>query len=92
MHCSTTLHGFSEVVAASFTADDVLVDFAGRDVVVSLQSHVEESLVVAEIKIHLSSIIQHKYLAYTSTVAEWLACWTQAQNGLGSNHSRDAVG
>ena len=26
------------------------------------------------------------------SVAEWLACWTQAQKGLGSNHSRDAVG
>jgi len=25
-------------------------------------------------------------------VAEWLACWTQAQNGPGSNHSRDTVG
>jgi len=25
------------------------------------------------------------------TVAEWLACWTQAQKGLGSNRSRDAV-
>ena len=24
--------------------------------------------------------------------AEWLACWTQAQKGLGSNRSRDAVG
>jgi len=24
--------------------------------------------------------------------AEWLACWTKAQKGLGSNHSRDAVG
>jgi len=24
-------------------------------------------------------------------VAEWLACWTQAQKGLGSNRSRDAV-
>jgi len=23
--------------------------------------------------------------------AEWLACWTQAQNGPGSNRSRDAV-
>ena len=22
------------------------------------------------------------------SVAEWLACWTQAQRGLGSNHSR----
>jgi len=26
------------------------------------------------------------------SVAEWLACWTQAQKGLGSNRSRDAVG
>ena len=25
-------------------------------------------------------------------VTEWLACWTQVQKGLGSNHSRDAVG
>jgi len=24
-------------------------------------------------------------------VAEWLACWTQAQKGPGSNRSRDAV-
>jgi len=26
------------------------------------------------------------------SVAEWLARWTQAQKGLGSNRSRDAVG
>jgi len=26
------------------------------------------------------------------SVAEWLACWTQAQKGPGSNCSRDAVG
>ena len=26
------------------------------------------------------------------SVAEWLACWTQAQKGLSSNRSRDAVG
>jgi len=26
------------------------------------------------------------------SVAEWLACWTQAQEGLGSNRSRDDVG
>jgi len=25
------------------------------------------------------------------SVAEWLACWTQAQKGMGSNCSRDAV-
>jgi len=26
------------------------------------------------------------------SVAEWLACWTQAQKGPGSNRTRDAVG
>ena len=26
------------------------------------------------------------------SVAEWLACWTPAQKGLGSNRSCDAVG
>jgi len=26
------------------------------------------------------------------SVAKWLACWTQAQKGVGSNRSRDAVG
>ena len=26
------------------------------------------------------------------SVAEWLACWTQAHKGLGSNRSRDADG
>ena len=25
------------------------------------------------------------------SVAKWLACWTQAQKGLGSNQSRDAI-
>jgi len=26
------------------------------------------------------------------SVSEWLACWTQARKGMGSNRSRDAVG
>jgi len=26
------------------------------------------------------------------SAADWLACWTQAQKGLGSNRSRDVVG
>ena len=31
-------------------------------------------------------------LSRGDSVAEWLACWTQAQKGPGSNRSRDAVG
>ena len=30
--------------------------------------------------------------AVGGSVAEWLACWTQAQEGPGSDRSRDAVG
>jgi len=30
-------------------------------------------------------------LAKGGSVAEWLACWTQAQKGPGSNRSRDAT-
>ena len=43
-------------------------------------------------------LTQHLYELinpYGGSVAEWLAtlaCWTQAQKGLGSNRSRDAVG
>jgi len=66
-HSSTTLNGFSEVVATPFAADNILVDFAGRDVIVSLQGHVKESFVVAEVEIHLSTIVQHKHLPYTRT-------------------------
>jgi len=32
------------------------------------------------------------FLFPSFSVAEWLACWTQAQKGPGSNRSRDAVG
>jgi len=31
-------------------------------------------------------------VGFGGSIAEWLACWTQAQKGLGSNRSRDAVG
>ena len=30
--------------------------------------------------------------SWGGSVAEWLACWTQAQKGPGSNRGRDAVG
>ena len=36
--------------------------------------------------VHLSVFLPHA----SSSVAEWLACWTQAQKGPGSNRSPDA--
>jgi len=32
------------------------------------------------------------YAPHGGSVAEWLACWTQAQKGPGSNRSCDAKG
>ena len=32
------------------------------------------------------------YVSIGGSVAEWLACWTQAQKGVGLNRSRNAVG
>ena len=32
------------------------------------------------------------YVVVGGSVAEWLACWTQAQKGPRSNRNRDAVG
>jgi len=44
----------------------------------------------------LCQLYQHTFVLVLyvadGLVAEWLACWTQAQKGLGSNSSRDAVG
>ena len=44
----------------------------------------------------LSSFLGQFYFITPSrtggSMAEWLVCWTQAQKGLGSNRSRDAVG
>ena len=36
-------------------------------------------------------VIRQAVFARVYTVAEWLACWTKAQKGPGSNRSRDAV-
>jgi len=38
----------------------------------------------------LSEFFQHQ-MQMGGSVAEWLECWTQAQKGLGSNCSRNAV-
>ena len=47
---------------------------------------------------HSSNLIIYTFVLATGSremaggsVAEWLACWTQAQKGPGSNRSRDAV-
>jgi len=41
---------------------------------------------------HILRTINVPFIVHVGgSVDEWLACWTQAQKGLGSNRSRDAV-
>jgi len=52
-------------------------------------------LLLLRIAVNRPSCVDDKWCCYRSqggSVAEWLACWTQVQKGLGSNRSRDAVG
>ena len=41
---------------------------------------------------HIWGVYTNLHRCTGVSVAEWLACWTQEQKGLGSNRSRDAVG
>jgi len=41
----------------------------------------------------MNSKVMAQYICkYGGSVAEWLACWTQALDGPGSNRSHDVVG
>ena len=56
------LHRLSEVVSSSLGFDDLHVDLAGCDVVVFREGDVEVSLVVSQVKIDFSSIVEYKDL------------------------------
>ena len=43
-------------------------------------------------KLRHSSCLQCILWTQGGSVAQWLACWTEAQKDPGSNRSRDAVG
>jgi hypothetical protein len=46
------LNGFTEILSHTFSLNDVLVDLAGCDVVVSGECGKKISFIVAEIKVH----------------------------------------
>lgn len=56
------LNSASEVVAATLLLDNVLVDFAGCDVVLAGESDVEVTLVVAKIEVDLSAVVENEDL------------------------------
>lgn len=49
---------------AYLTLNDLLVDFAGGNVVVTSQANVKETLVIAKVEINLATILKDKDLAY----------------------------
>lgn len=50
------LYGFTQVVALALALDDVLVDLASGDVVITRQGNVQVALVVAEIEVDFPAV------------------------------------
>lgn len=68
------LNGPAEVISPSLALDDMLVDLAGGDVVLSGQGDVEITLVVAEVEVYLSAVVQNKDLAMPTNPSEGSFC------------------
>ena len=62
-HVGNHLNGLTQVVAASFLQNDLLVDAAGGQVVVARQDRVSEALIMAQIEVRLGPIVGDKDLA-----------------------------
>ena len=56
------LHGAAEIVPPALAPDHVLVDLAGREVVVPAHRRAHESLVVAEVEVRLRPVAGHVHL------------------------------
>jgi len=57
------LDSLPEIITATFPLDDMLVDLTRRDVVLARQGDVEVSLVIAQVEINLSAVVEDKALA-----------------------------
>ena len=79
-------HGTHTSVDYSDTGGGVVV----RSTSVCLFAHV--SLCLFGTTLHSSPYFVHVTCCQGTSVAKWLACWTQAQEGPGSNRSCDADG
>ena len=60
------LYCLSKVISSSLGFNDLHVDFAGCDVVVFREGDVEVSLVVSQVKIDFSSIVEHKHFTMSA--------------------------
>lgn len=57
------LYCFAQIVAFPFTVNDMLINLAGCDVAISGQGDVQIALVVAQIEVYFTSIVQHEAFA-----------------------------
>jgi len=61
------LNGASEVVTPSFTLNDMLVDFARGYIVFTGQGDVEVTLVVSEIEVYLTTVVENEDFTMSGT-------------------------
>lgn len=52
------LNSLSEIVTATLTLDNVLVDLAGGDVLVAREGNVEIALVVSKIEVNFAAVVE----------------------------------
>ena len=53
------LHGLAQIVPAAFFLYDILIDTSRRDVVRTMGTHIQETLVVSEVQIRLVPVFRH---------------------------------
>lgn len=63
------LHGFAQVVTLSLQVNYVLIYLPGGDVVVSTEGNIEVPLVVAEIEINFSTVVEYETLPMPAIVS-----------------------
>jgi len=66
------LNGLSEVVTATLTLNDVLVDLAGGDVVLASEGDVEIAFVISEVEVDFPSVVEYKDFPVSKAVSRRL--------------------
>src|SRR5690348_16879670 len=60
-HVRNYLHGFAQVIAATFLGDDLLVDPARSEIVVAAESGMGEALIVSQVEVRFRSVVGNEY-------------------------------
>ena len=63
------LHGFSNVFPSAFLLDYVLVDLAGCDVVLACEGDIEVALVVSEVEVDFTAVVEDKDFAVPVSIS-----------------------